>query len=156
MIIDALQHALENPLYPAIIRQTLQQIQLRQPDELPPGKYLIDGDEIFFSVMEAETRDINLQLPEFHRKYIDIHLVLTGEEIIGTGTSALTRSLIEPFDESKDLGFCHSIDSETLVHLQRGELAIIFPLELHRPMCTLSVAQPLRKIVVKINQALLK
>jgi beta-galactosidase beta subunit len=32
---------------------------------------------------------------------------------------------------------------------------VIFPLELHRPMCTFGVPSPLRKIVVKIDSALL-
>ena len=155
MIIDTLVLAAQNPLYPAVIRRTLQTIQQHNPDTLAAGKYEIQGEAIFFNVMEGETRDINAQQPEFHRQYIDIHLVLAGEEIIGAGARGLPLDPIAPFDEQKDLGFCHRIDSESLIHLQPGELAVIFPLELHRPMCTQGVPSPLRKIVVKIDSALL-
>lgn len=155
MIIDTLEQAVKNPLYPAVIRKTLQAIQANNPQTQAVGKYAIQDEAIFYSVMESETRDFNAQQPEFHRQYIDIHLVLAGEEIIGAGPIGLELDLIAPFEEQKDLGFCHRIDSETLIHLQPGALAVIFPLELHRPMCTFGVPSPLRKIVVKIDSALL-
>ena len=85
MIIDTLEQAAKNPLYPAVIRNTLQTIQANNPQTQAVGKYAIQGEEIFYSVMESETRDFNAQQPEFHRQYIDIHLVLAGEEIIGAG-----------------------------------------------------------------------
>lgn len=155
MIIDTLAHAAHNPIYPAVIRRTLQAIEGHQPATLPAGRYEIQGDEIFFNVMEGETRHIQDQQPEFHRRYIDIHLVLAGEEIIGAGPEGLPMESVSPFDESKDLGFCLQIASESLIHLKPGALAVIFPLELHRPMCTQGVPSPLRKIVVKVDSALL-
>lgn len=74
MIIDTLVLAAQNPLYPAVIRHTLQTIQQHNPQTLAAGKYEIQGEAIFFNVMEGETRDINARQPEFHRQYIDIHL----------------------------------------------------------------------------------
>jgi len=155
MIIDTFALAVQNPLYPAVIRRTLQSIAGLTPKTLPVGKYVLQGDAIFFNVMEGETRHINAQQPEFHRQYIDIHLVLAGEEIIGVGPKGLPMDPVLPFDEEKDLGFCQQIASESLIHLQPGELAVIFPQELHRPMCTLGVPSPLRKIVVKVDSLLM-
>ncbi len=56
---------------------------------------------------------------------------------------------------TQDIGFCQAIDSETLIHLYPEELAILFPGELHRPMACLEQGAALRKIVVKIDRALL-
>ena len=76
--------------------------------------------------------------------------------MVGAGVTGLPLELSEPFNDAHDLGFCRHIASETLIHLQPEELAIIFPLELHRPMCILTAPAALRKIVVKIDAALLK
>ncbi len=47
------------------------------------GKNIIEGDTIYFNYPEkAATREnTDLEL-EYHKKYIDIHIVLEGEEII--------------------------------------------------------------------------
>ena len=155
MIIDTLSAGAVNPIYPPVIRQTLQAILGKAPHTLPVGKYPLQGDSVFFSVVEGHTRPLAEQRPEFHRQYIDIHIVLTGEEVIGAGVAGLPLELSEPFNAAHDLGFCQQIASETLIHLQPEELAIVFPLELHRPMCALQTPAPLRKIVVKIDAALL-
>ena len=155
MIIDTLTDGAKNPLYPTIIRNTLQAILEKKPHTLPTGKYSLQGESVFFSVVEGETRSLESQKPEFHRQYIDIHIVLVGEEVIGAGVRGLALEMAEPFNEKQDLGFCQQISSETLIHLHPEELAIIFPYELHRPMCTLSQPKALRKIVVKIDNALL-
>lgn len=155
MIIDTLIEGANNPLYPTVIRQTLQAIADHNPQTLAPGKYEIRGDSIYFSVINSETRPFEKQQPEYHRQYIDIHIVLAGEEIIGAGVRGLPQEAIDPFDDKNDIGFCQHIESETLIHLQPGELAVIFTHELHRPMCTLGTPAPLRKIVVKLDHALL-
>lgn len=155
MIIDTLIEAINNPLYPTVIRQTLQVIADHDLPALAPGKYEIRGDRIYFSVIDAESFPFEKQRPEYHRQYIDIHIVLAGEEIIGAGVRGLPQEAIDPFDEKNDIGFCQRIESETLIHLQPGELAVIFTHELHRPMCTLGTPAPLRKIVVKVDHALL-
>jgi biofilm protein TabA len=155
MIIDTLSAGAVNPIYPAIIRQTLQAIIDKAPYTLPAGKYPLQGDSVFFSVVEGHTRLIAEQRPEFHRQYLDIHIVLAGKEVIGAGVTGLPLNLSEPFNTAHDLGFCHEIASETLIQLQPGELAVVFPLELHRPMCALEAPAALRKIVVKIDAALL-
>ena len=47
------------------------------------GKNIIDGDAVYFNCPEKPiTREnTNLDL-EYHKKYIDIHIVLEGEEVI--------------------------------------------------------------------------
>ncbi|MGR5943918.1 YhcH/YjgK/YiaL family protein [Enterobacter sp. C4G1] len=155
MIIDTLATAAKNALYPPVIRTALQAVIAQDPLSLPAGKYTVDGDNIFFTVVEGETRPLAEQRPEYHHQYIDIHIVLTGEEIIGAGNKGLTITPDGPFNAAHDLGFCEHISSESLIHLHPFELAILFPGELHRPMSALDAGAPLHKIVVKINNDLL-
>ena len=155
MIIDTLAAAAKNALYPPVIRNALQAVIAQDPLSLPAGKYTVDGDNLFFTVAEGETRPLAQQRPEYHRQYIDIHIVLVGKEIIGAGNKGLTITPDGPFNAAHDIGFCEHISSESLIHLHPLELAILFPGELHRPMSALDAGARLRKIVVKINNDLL-
>lgn len=89
MIIDTLSAAAKNAFYPAVIKKALQAVAQQDPHTLPPGKYTVDGDNLFFTVVEGQTRPLSEQRPEFHRQYIDIHIVLAGVEIIGAGNKGL-------------------------------------------------------------------
>ena len=91
MIIDTLTAAAENELYPPVIRQALQAVLQQQPHALPPGKYTVESDNVFFTVVEGHTRPLSEQRPEYHRQYLDIHIVLKGEEIIGARISVSVR-----------------------------------------------------------------
>jgi len=155
MIIDTLSRAEKTTFYPAGIRQALHAVIAQDPHTLPPGKYIVDGDNLFFNVVEGETRPLAEQRPEYHQQYIDIHIVLTGEEIIGAGNKGLEIIPDGAFNDAHDIGFCMQISSETLIHLHPEEIAIVFPGELHRPMGSLGAGAPLRKIIVKINRDLL-
>ena len=127
MIIDTLTAAAENELYPPVIRQALQAVLQQQPHALPPGKYTVESDNVFFTVVEGHTRPLSEQRPEYHRQYLDIHIVLKGEEIIGAGNKGLPVVEDGHFNTTQDIGFCQAIDSETLIHLYPEELAILTP-----------------------------
>ena len=47
------------------------------------GKYPIEGDLIYFSVFDGKTKPLEEQRPELHARFIDVHIVLKGVEIIG-------------------------------------------------------------------------
>lgn len=156
MIIDQLDNAAQNPAYPQVIRHALQAIIANQPKMLANGKYPIEGELIYFSVFDGKTKALEDQRPELHVRYIDVHIVLEGEEIIGAAPVNQQQAPDGEFDEANDIGFYHDMGCETLVKLQPGSLAILFPGELHRPMATLGEPAPLRKIVAKIDISLVK
>lgn len=80
MIIDALTTAVNNRFYPAAIRKMLASIIENEPYNLPVGHYQVQGKQMFFNVVEGETKLLADQKPEFHRQYLDIHLVLKGKK----------------------------------------------------------------------------
>jgi biofilm protein TabA len=47
------------------------------------GKYFIDSDEIYFMVNQYESKPAADCKPETHEKYIDIQIILEGEEQMG-------------------------------------------------------------------------
>lgn len=155
MIIDKLENAAQNPVYPTVIRHALQAIIANCPQQLANGKYPIEGELIYFSVFDGKTILLEEQRPELHARYIDVHIVLEGEEIIGAAPVDQQQQQDGGFDEQNDIGFYKNMGCETLIKLRPGDLTILFPGELHRPMATLNEPAALRKIVAKIDMSLI-
>ncbi|MFH1308555.1 MAG: YhcH/YjgK/YiaL family protein [Patescibacteria group bacterium] len=65
------------------------------------GRTKIEGDNIFLMVQEYETRPKEEKSAEQHKKYIDIQLILSGEEIIGCGFENPNNEVIDPYVEKK-------------------------------------------------------
>ena len=54
-------------------------------DALENGKTIIDGENVFVNVMDADLRDADGAAFEYHRRYADLQIDLTGSEHLGLG-----------------------------------------------------------------------
>src|SRR5215831_7746014 len=52
-------------------------------DTISPGKYPIDGTNVFATVTADSSKDFDKTKWESHRKYIDLQCVIKGEEKMG-------------------------------------------------------------------------
>ena len=52
-------------------------------DALENGKTIIDGENVFVNVMDADLRDADGAAFEYHRRYADLQIDLTGAEHVG-------------------------------------------------------------------------
>ena len=52
---------------------------------LPLGKQDIVGKDVWVNVIEIEGKDVATTPFEIHKKYLDIHVDITGNELIETG-----------------------------------------------------------------------
>ena len=85
-----------------------------------------------------------------HRDHIDIQYLISGIEGIACrlDDGAITPS--EAYDPSRDVAFYpKTLDGESLLHLQAGDFAILYPGEIHRPGC--GTGNIVDKIVIKIR-----
>ena len=114
------------------------------------GRKVIDGDRLFINVQSYRTKEENNCCFEAHRRYIDIQLILKGEEIIGF-ESADELELTKEYDPEGDY-MLYALDSRyDRVRLREGEFAIIFPEEPHAPAIAADgVLSDVRKVVVKV------
>ena len=112
---------------------------------LPAGRHAIDGDDVFINVMEADLSPDSTRL-EYHKKYADLQIDLTGGE--GWGYTNLPGE--EAGEFTGDIGFRTSPDAVSGT-LGEGRFVLFFPGELHKP----GVARPgcahVRKVVIKIR-----
>jgi YhcH/YjgK/YiaL family protein len=119
---------------------------------LPLGRTDIEGDDVYVMMSEGETKPPEQVKFEAHRRYIDIQLVVRGQEAIGVApVSAL--GTVEPYDPAKDIEFfAVPAISETLA-LHAGDFAVFAPGDGHRPSLHLDGPHVSRKAVVKVSVA---
>ncbi len=114
---------------------------------LEPGKYTVDGDELYFMVQNYQSRPEN-ETAEAHRKYIDIQYMVSGEELIGIGGLSDMTEEVEANPE-KDYWLYHG--SMTKIRLNEGYFVVMFPQDAHAPGIAVNEPSPVKKIVVKVQ-----
>jgi len=123
---------------------------LRKTDfgKLAPGRYEIDGSDVFALVQEYETRQEEGVDFEVHRKYADVQYVHEGAERIGySHMDRLTTTV--PYDEAKD---CEFLSGEgDVVTLSAGMFAVVYPQDAHKPSLVIDTPARVKKVVVKVR-----
>ena len=116
----------------------------------PDGRYEIDGDNIFAIVMTYETKPVEELKFEGHKKYIDIQLLLEGQEYMDV---SLDKNLVVDTSYSKqnDVALFAQPQHYSSVLLKSGNFAIVFPDDLHQPGRMIKRAEQVRKMVIKVR-----
>ena len=119
-------------------------------DTMSVGKYVIDGDNVYATITQNPTKDMDSAKWESHRNYIDLHMVIKGEEKIGVADiTKLTVTM--PYDASKDVAN-YSGEGKFYTALPYT-FFLFFPSDAHRPNITTGGNKPDKKIVIKIRYA---
>jgi YhcH/YjgK/YiaL family protein len=117
---------------------------------LAVGRYVIDSNNVYTMITENPTKDMDSAKWESHRNYIDLHMVITGEEKIGVAPVA-KLNITMPYDASKDL-VNYSGDGKFYT-APPNTFFLFFPSDAHRPNITTGGNKPDKKIVIKIRYA---
>jgi len=112
---------------------------------LPDGRTEI-GNGIFVSVASFTTKESNIY--EAHRKYADIHYIISGEEKILTAPVS-AMSVTEEYNGERDivLGECREGEEHIIAS---GQYCITMPGEAHSPGRSVTSPAPVRKAVFKV------
>lgn len=114
---------------------------------LEPGRHDIDGDALFVNVCAYDTRAFEDCRFEAHRRYIDVQMVLEGEERIDV--QFIDRLDAEPFDEEADNMFLDGEAAASVV-MAPGTFVAVFPCDGHKPGIAVDGSVPVKKAVFKV------
>ncbi|MDY5931068.1 MAG: YhcH/YjgK/YiaL family protein, partial [Candidatus Ornithospirochaeta sp.] len=116
--------------------------------DMETGFHSIDGKKLTVSIVERELASVP-EVWEVHRKYIDVHLVLSGDERIALADES-ELELAEPYSEDKDAALYRGkIGKGTYADVAEGSAMVIMPGEIHMPNIPLSKGVS-RKAIFKI------
>lgn len=113
-------------------------------------RYDIDGDNVYASISEYQTKDDTVARYEAHRNYIDIQYIISGKELIGIAPLGDVKEILVPYDATKDIEFM-SVNQIRNVSATPDRFFIFFPGDVHRPGLKEDVNSPVRKVVVKVK-----
>lgn len=147
MILDSLKNAERYyALLPALERVVA---YLRDTDvaALEPGRYVIDGDRLFVNVSELDLRPLDAAHLEVHNRYVDVQVVLGGEETFGWSERKDCCMAEGAFDAERDILF-YSDRPQTYYTVREGQFTLLFPDDAHAPMLGKG---KVRKLIFKIE-----
>ena len=129
--------------------------------EIAPGKYAIEGDDIYAVAFDFQTMNLLDTTLEAHRVYADIHVPLPaplgGPEVHARFAPAELAEKT-PYDAERDATQFHHPDRfGALFTLHPGQFALYLPEDAHLSQGkTNPKPEKLRKVVVKVRAELLR
>ncbi|EEC3243708.1 TPA: DUF386 domain-containing protein [Salmonella enterica] len=154
MMSDVLRSLPSAGLHP-VLQEALTLAVAARPQEKTPGRYALQGDNIFMNVMQFTTQNPAQKKAELHQQYIDIQVLLSGEERILFGMNDSARQCEEMHVED-DYQLCSQIADEQAMVLKPGRFVIFMPGEPHKPGCVVGEPMEIKKVVVKVRACLLQ
>ena len=113
---------------------------------LPLGRNEICGDLIFANVAEINAKSKEDAPLEVHRKYIDIQIPLTADELMGY--APLDTLPAPDYVETDDAALYPKGELvRDYINVAKGEFIIFFPQDAHAPAIT---PVPMKKVIVKV------
>lgn len=156
MVIDRLenlsQYASLHPRFPAafsFLQGLLEQNAADGHHVMPDADI---PDAIYANLMTGDTKINDAAVAESHKKYIDVQVVLSGEENMYVPAS-VAPAVTVPYQPDKDVIFYESVafDSCHRLRVSAGSFVIFFANELHAPsMAVGSAPSAVRKAVLKV------
>lgn len=128
-------------------QRALEFINTEDLNALPNGQHLIDNDNIWVNIVDAELRPTNDAKFEAHDKYIDIQIPLSAPESYGVKNRIECQKPIGEFNEDDDY-ILFEDEITTIVTRLPGELIVFTPEVAHAPLIG---AGPIHKAVFKVK-----
>jgi len=110
----------------------------------------VELSEGLYAMEQAYDSKARYDAFESHRKYIDIQVIVTGQELIEVADIA-QLPVVQPFDSNRDVIIYGNHTSTSVLRLTAGDAAVFRPEDGHMPNLRVGSDPTLvRKVVVKV------
>jgi YhcH/YjgK/YiaL family protein len=130
------------------ITKALQYLSQTNFANVEPGKYEIDGQEIFAIVQTYNTKPLSVSKWESHKNYIDIQYIVAGQEKIGY-TESSKAFVVQEYNPEKDCTIYKG--NGNFLTAEEGHFAIFFPSDIHMPSIAINIPKEVKKVVMKVK-----
>ncbi|GAA4279511.1 YhcH/YjgK/YiaL family protein [Aquimarina mytili] len=147
MIIDTLDNANFYKTLSANIETAINYLKSTDLQSLELGKHEIDGNKVFALLLNYETQNEFKDKWEAHRKYLDIHYIIEGNERIAVA-NILDMNPITEYEKNEDFQLFKGKGAK--LYLRKNDFIILGPNDVHQPgICFDDAVSEVRKIVIK-------
>lgn len=111
------------------------------------GRIELHGDELFINNVAPECIAKESQPLEMHRIYIDVHILLEGDESIGWKPIDDIVTITKPYSEDGDCALSDDL-GVSYIPLHPGDFVIVYPEDAHAPLIG---SGKVRKLIAKVK-----
>lgn len=148
MIFDKIKN-IDNYKYYPDLYEVLTCIAKIDETNLPKQTIIIKQDEVFYNTVEFISKSEEECKYEAHRKFIDIHYIVSGVEQIATA-DVEQLNLDTEYDEQKDIAF-YTGNQAGRYTLKSGDFMLCYPSDAHKVAMMTDKPDTVKKIVVKMR-----
>lgn len=112
------------------------------------GSHEIDGDRLFVNIVEYTTTDADKRFWEAHKNYLDVHLMLQGEEKINL--NFIQNMQVKEFVEKDDFLPMDGEKNASVV-LRNGDFLVCYPNDGHRTAVAVTEPAKIKKAIFKVR-----
>lgn len=146
MILDSLENIGKYLALNPNFAKVIEFVEICDLASLPIGRNEICGDLVYANVVEAMPRSKEEAPIEIHRRYIDVHIPLSGDEVMGyTPIEELPSA--EFVEENDAALYPAGMPARDYFNVKKGQFVMFFPQDGHAPAIT---AVPLKKMIIKV------
>ena len=110
MIINSLSRSERTERLHPLFKKLFDYIRTHDLSQQPPGRIVLQGDDLFINLDQPQLRSRETQKLEVHRRYVDVHFPLSGAEEVGwRSLDTLPCESEAPFDEKNDFDFSNQL-----------------------------------------------
>ena len=117
---------------------------------LAPKRYNIDGDNLYATISEYQSKNETDVKFETHKKYIDIQYVISGTELMSLAPMADKKDVTTPYDGNRDIEYM-TVSKFSGYPATSANFFLFFPSDIHRPSVKVAESVPVRKVVIKVK-----
>lgn len=140
---------------PKVIINVCEHLKTLDLLSLETGRHDIT-DQIYMNVMAFDTAAPETKQAELHRKYIDVQVLISGQENIEYSVVYPILTNYTEYDEKDDYQLTPEIEHKSALTLKPNMFAVFLPYEPHKPGCNVNhQVVSLKKLVVKVPVELL-
>ena len=150
MIFDSLANAAQYKGLNAGIDRVLTEAAAYTADNFPKERRVLDGDALFMNFANYETHAAETACFEAHRRYVDVMVMIEGEETIYVKNTAALQNITKEYDAEGDYLLAALDADRTAVRLTAGSFVVLLPQDAHAPGCDADGKAPVKKIIGKV------
>lgn len=147
MIFGNLNHLEEYPFLEKAIQECFAYASAHPLAGYEKGSYEIDGKRLFVNIVEYTTTEPENRFWEAHRQYLDLHLMLQGEEQVDLNFIANMDQ--EDFQEADDFLPLKGGKNASVI-LRDNDFLICYPNDAHRTAVQAHQPMAIKKAIFKI------
>lgn len=122
---------------------------------MEPDKHIIEEGKLFAMIQAYETSAAEEGIIEIHYDFLDIHVMIFGEENMFFSPTDSLKLIKDYTPQSDDVVFEFDKNQATNIRLKPGMFAVVFPEEGHLTRAMVEdTPKPVKKMVMKLHKSL--